>query len=110
MSPSREANTSPLDLMLIMSVTLWPPGHVAVVPDLGVTEHVGQLLGHQGSDLVHGGAELQVAQVQPRGQLLPAAPVVRQLLLHRRHNPEPGGLDQVVWTRWSGPGGLNQVV
>ena len=66
---------------------LWPPGHIGVVSDLAVTKHVGELLGHQSSDLVHGGAEFQVAQVQPWRQLLPAAPVVRQLLLRRRHNP-----------------------
>lgn len=43
---------------------LWsPPGHVAVVPNFGVTEDIGEFLGHQCSDLLHWCAQLQVAQV-----------------------------------------------
>lgn len=36
---------------------------MAVVPNFGVTEDVGEFLGHQRSDLLHGCAQLQVAQV-----------------------------------------------
>lgn len=57
------------------------PRHITVVSYLGVTEDVGQLLRHQGSDLVHGATQLQVAQVQAWGEELPAPSVVRQLLL-----------------------------
>lgn len=57
---------------------------MAVVPDFAVTEHVGELLGHQRSDLLHRRAQFQVAQVQAWRQHLPAAPVVGQFLLARR--------------------------
>jgi len=48
-----------------------------------VTEHVGGPLGHQHLDLVHGAAELQVAQVQARGQPVGAAALVGQDILPR---------------------------
>ena len=57
------------------------PGDVGVLPDAHVTEHVGRALGHQHLDLVHGAAELQVAQVQARGEPVAAAPLVRQDVL-----------------------------
>lgn len=57
------------------------PGHVAVVPNFGVTEDVGVFLGHQRSDLLHRCTQLQVAQVQAGRQHLPTPPVVGQLLL-----------------------------
>lgn len=37
------------------------PGHIGVVPDPGVAQHVGSPLGHQNFYLVHRAAELQVA-------------------------------------------------
>jgi len=46
-----------------------------------VAEHVGGSLGHQDFDLVHGAAELQVAQVEAGGQAVGAAPLVRQDVL-----------------------------
>lgn len=64
---------------------------MAVVPDFAVAEHVGELLGHQRSDLLHRRAQLQVAQVQARRQHLLAAPVVGQLLLVSTREPGGGG-------------------
>lgn len=57
------------------------PGDVAVVPNFGVAEDVGEFLGHERSDLLDRRAQLQVAQVQARRQCLAAPPVIRQLLL-----------------------------
>lgn len=54
---------------------------MAVVPNFGVTQDVGEFLRHERSDLLHRRAQLQVAQVQARRQGLPAPPVIRQLLL-----------------------------
>lgn len=59
------------------------PGHVGVVSDAAVTEHIGGLLGDQDPDLVHRAAELQVAQVETRGELFSTVPVERhQILKH----------------------------
>lgn len=57
------------------------PGHVGVVPDPGVAQHVGGPLGHQNFDLVHWAAELQVAQVEAGGEAVGTAPLVRQDVL-----------------------------
>lgn len=59
------------------------PGHVGVVSDAAVAEHIGGLLGDQDPDLVHRAAELQVAQVETRGELFSTVPVERhQVLQH----------------------------
>ena len=60
------------------------PGDVGVVSDACVTEHAGGPLGDQDLDLVYGAAELQVAQVEARGQAMGAAPLVRQDVLETR--------------------------
>ena len=64
--------------------TAGSPGDVGVLPDAHVTEHVGRPLGHQHLDLVHGAAELQVAQVQARGEPVGTAPLVPQDVLPGR--------------------------
>lgn len=52
-----------------------------VVSNFGVTEDVGEFLGHQRSDLFHRRTQLQVTQVQAGRQHIPTPPVIRQLLL-----------------------------
>jgi len=49
-----------------------------------VAQDVGELLRHQHSDLIHGAAELQVAQVEARGEGMAAPLVVSQLVLRRK--------------------------
>lgn len=56
-----------------------------------MAEHVGGPLGHQDLDLVHGAAELQVAQVESGGEPVGAAPLVRQNVLKGRNR---NGLNQ----------------
>lgn len=63
---------------------MYEPGHIGVVPDTGVAEHVGGPLGDQDFDLVHRAAELQVAQVESRNQTVVAAALVRQDVLQNQ--------------------------
>lgn len=58
-----------------------PPGNVGVGADLDVAQDVGELLWHQHSDLIHGTAQLQVAQVEARGEGMAAPLVISQLVL-----------------------------
>lgn len=61
------------------------PGNVGIVSDVAVTERVGGPLGDQNPDLVHRAAELQVAQVESRRELLSAVPLVgHQILQYTR--------------------------
>lgn len=60
------------------------PGYVGVGANLDVAQDVGELLRHQHSDLIHGAAELQVAQVEARGEGMAAPLVVSQLVLRRK--------------------------
>lgn len=76
---------SPHSMQLLFSTEVSLPGHVGVVSYAGVAEHVGGPLGHQDLDLVHGAAELQVAQVESRGEPVGAAPLVRQNVLKGRN-------------------------
>lgn len=58
-----------------------PPGHVGVGANLDMAQDVGELLWHQHSDLIHGTAELQVAQVEACGEGVAAPLVISQLVL-----------------------------
>lgn len=49
-----------------------------------MAEDVGKLLRHQHSDLIHGTAKLQVAQVEAWGEGMAAVLVVSQLILWRK--------------------------
>lgn len=49
-----------------------------------MAQDVGQPLRHQHSDLIHRAAELQVAQVEARGEGMAAPLVVSQLVLRRK--------------------------
>lgn len=59
--------------------------HVGVVADTAVTEHIWGLLGDQDPDLVHRATELQVAQVETRGELFSTVLVECHQVLQHTH-------------------------
>lgn len=61
------------------------PRHVSVVADAAVTEHIWGLLGDQDPDLVYRATELQVAQVETRGELFSTVLVERHQVLQHTH-------------------------